>query len=691
VRHEGDAPSDPIIILDDVPSDTITPDVDTPPQTPEQTEKRRRPGYGGMAARRSRRAKKGSPRHRRRSRHSSRENDSFSDDLNQNATEGPSSSERVLSTPESVMPEEHSPQLNNNMAIVNSHLPVSSPVGTIEENPQHGSPAPDTSSIYGRACPAVSADEPATPSEPPSSSFILGSPPEADTQREGFHQACPPAACTHPVSTANPTDSTLSPKDSHESQQNSLDIPDQPALAVSTRRNASHDSSIRPPSIASSQEEYTPVSNEIEELYRDGDAIPIMSGILQASVKYHEKTVNFQDGDCLAPKVLKGMGAIMKPPSDLTAYFDLVRRDKVKLEMRKEQAGLESLQAINLWKETFRYDYVVKLTEAITRAWAIDNPGPSADVSQAEAEAVRELVDVVSRGRSAENYRKHHRFWKFLHDVRVEGDPTGMEDTETRMLKDGLLHILVFRTGGFNRRFFNKTKDSLQTVRRWNQVYHPYIKEVQMRVLAERANDLSGSTDLHQKAVKKAVKCSEINWVNGTRALNGEEQQSYLANFDSISRSEELSLQTTTEVLRDGVDGQSERNNAIYICLIPFEGPPNGKRKIDGTPASRTIVAPCPVVPIQPGDFLGVMSGQLRYTSEAGRPDEATQGPDPNLWLDFSKITSKLSCMRSGIGTKANVALTWKSYKDQHGMNWRVEVVATKEIWPFHELVRPIS
>ena len=105
----------------------------------------------------------------------------------------------------------------------------------------------------------------------------------------------------------------------------------------------------------------------------------------------------------------------------------------------------------------------------------------------------------------------------------MEGDPTGLEDTETRMLKDGLLHILVFRTGGFNRRFFNKTKDSLQTVRRWNEVYYPYIKEVQMRVLAERANDLSGSTDLHQTAVRKAAKCSPINWVNGTRALNGEE------------------------------------------------------------------------------------------------------------------------------------------------------------------------
>jgi hypothetical protein len=43
-----------------------------------------------------------------------------------------------------------------------------------------------------------------------------------------------------------------------------------------------------------------------------------------------------------------------------------------------------------------------------------------------------------------------------------------MEDAEARILKDGLMHILLFRTGGFNRRFFNKTKDLLQIVRKWN-------------------------------------------------------------------------------------------------------------------------------------------------------------------------------------------------------------------------------
>ena len=37
---------------------------------------------------------------------------------------------------------------------------------------------------------------------------------------------------------------------------------------------------------------------------------------------------------------------------------------------------------------------------------------------------------------------------------------------------------------------------------------------------------------------------------------------------------------------------------------------------------------------------------------------------------DFSKITGKLSCMRSAdLGTEANVTLTWKRYNDQYGMN----------------------
>ena len=166
----------------------------------------------------------------------------------------------------------------------------------------------------------------------------------------------------------------------------------------------------------------------------------------------------------------------------------------MKQELKKEQAGLRSYQARNLWQETFRYNYVVKL---------------------AEAEAIKELVDIVSEERSEENYRKHHRFWKFLYDVRVETTNNEMEDAEPRVLKDGLKHILLFRTKGFHRRFFNKIKDSLQIVRKWNQVYHPYMKEIQTRVLAERVNDFSGSAYLHQTIVRKVLKLSLVNWING--------------------------------------------------------------------------------------------------------------------------------------------------------------------------------
>jgi hypothetical protein len=74
----------------------------------------------------------------------------------------------------------------------------------------------------------------------------------------------------------------------------------------------------------------------VKELYLEGDVIPIMSGILQACVKYHEKTADFQDGDCLVTKVLKGIGAIMKPPVDVTVCLDATGRDRIKRELKKE-------------------------------------------------------------------------------------------------------------------------------------------------------------------------------------------------------------------------------------------------------------------------------------------------------------------------------------------------------------------
>lgn len=100
--------------------------------------------------------------------------------------------------------------------------------------------------------------------------------------------------------------------------------------------------------------------------------------------------------------------------------------------------GIESFQARSLWRETFRYDYITKLTEANIRMYYREHSGSAADPRQAEAEAVKELVNVVSRGRSEENYRKHHRFWKRLYDACIESINNEMEDAGARMLKDGM-------------------------------------------------------------------------------------------------------------------------------------------------------------------------------------------------------------------------------------------------------------
>lgn len=96
------------------------------------------------------------------------------------------------------------------------------------------------------------------------------------------------------------------------------------------------------------QTKHITVSDEVKELYLEGDVILTMSGILQTCVKYYKKTADFQDGDCLVIKVLKSIGAIMKSLTDVIAYFDAVRRDRIKRELKKEQAGFESLQAVNL-------------------------------------------------------------------------------------------------------------------------------------------------------------------------------------------------------------------------------------------------------------------------------------------------------------------------------------------------------
>jgi hypothetical protein len=80
------------------------------------------------------------------------------------------------------------------------------------------------------------------------------------------------------------------------------------------------------------------------------------------------------------------------------------------------------------------------------------------------------------------------------------------------------------------------------------------------------------------------------------------------------------------------LDRDDPLNKVIYIFLIPYKGPSNPKkRKIGGELVFNITVAVCPIVPIVPRDFLGVLLGKVRYATKVGNITKYVQGPSPNL------------------------------------------------------------
>ena len=88
-------------------------------------------------------------------------------------------------------------------------------------------------------------------------------------------------------------------------------------------------------------------------------------------------------------------------------------------------------------------------------------------------------------------------------------------------------------------------------------------------------------------------------------------------------------MHTETEI---NLDGDDPLNKAIYIFLIPYKGPSNPKkRNIGGKLVSNITVAVCPIVPVVPRDFLGVLLGKVRYATKVGNITKYVQGPSLNL------------------------------------------------------------
>ena len=145
-------------------------------------------------------------------------------------------------------------------------------------------------------------------------------------------------------------------------------------------------------------------------------------------------------------------------------------------------------------------------------------------------------------------------------------------------------------------------------------------------------------------------------------------------------------LPTKTEI---SLDRDNPLNKAIYIFLIPYKGPFNPrKRKIRGKLVFNITVAICLIIFIVLKDFLGVLLRKVRYTTKVGNITKYVQGPLLNLWLNFSKFISRLSCIKiAEKDDKINVKPSWKRIDYENGLDWRIEVTATKPISPFKQLL----
>jgi hypothetical protein len=129
------------------------------------------------------------------------------------------------------------------------------------------------------------------------------------------------------------------------------------------------------------------------------------------------------------------------------------------------------------------------------------------------------------------------------------------------------------------------------------------------------------------------------------------------------------------------------------IPVIPDEGE-SGKRVMGNKPASTKLLSVSLLIPVAPGDFLGIFAGKLRYSDSKSL--RAIEGPIPGLWLDYSEIPGKLNQMRvAKPGESTNVCLAWEGVNEVKGEKsfcqyWRVLVIATRFILPFDQLIRPL-
>jgi len=395
----------------------------------------------------------------------------------------------------------------------------------------------------------------------------------------------------------------------------------------------------------------------MSDLLNPEDAKRVVTSVLLYCANQHHKIGKFgrQYADTRSTTDIAKIRALTKQVAGLD--YEAAARSIAKRKAVHVGDGLQNDNDENVY-----WEVILKGAKLLDPATLPAAKGPYDGFSVAEKIATYNFSEIAGLGTSSESQRQYRGFWKVLFDIR----------------KAGVEKITCYRTAEFDNycKTYPKRSDIslVDTIVSWERLYGPQIDQLEGRVFEQRKGDLSGRSRLKQKHVTERLDVAESSWNDASNEWYSSDEEAAFKLTTAINATSSKSL---SSLFNDRANTEQCWNKAIFISLVP-----NGDK----------LLTLCPVIPVFPGDFLGVFSGKVRFTEQV-KITQAISGPTTGLWLDYSQVSGTLNQMQvAKPGGDSNVRLEWEAVNemDETGpcVSWRVLVLATKEIMPLEQLIR---
>lgn len=333
-----------------------------------------------------------------------------------------------------------------------------------------------------------------------------------------------------------------------------------------------------------------------------------------------------------------------------SGFDDAVRR------VNDEHGDLVCKDIQTRYNESIYWDIIQTRAHSLDPMRLRTPKSPSDGSGEAEKVAAKEFSTALGLGVSSPSQQKYRRLWKNL----------------AKWRKSGVDMILFYRTTQFNnfcRDYPAEAKIPLdEMVLSLEKKYGRHIKHLEDRVMKVAQGDMTGRIWLQEPLITERIEVPEISWNNAHNPwLSDAEESKYQSSPGAFQ---------APDGNQNGENGENS-DQSVFISLMP------GHEK---------LVYVCPIVTIHKGDYLGIFSGNIRY-SDAFDKERGVRGPTDNLWLDYSQVTGVLNQMKVSppYGTE-NVRLEWElidiSIKIKRQQAWRVAVRALRTIKPFEDLIQ---